>query len=195
MEKIPQIEYEHVYDVIKTEDYNLPRVVVKTINRYIIKSKEEKTLTHRLILSNLGEDEIELPIPFTNFQGEKREFSLSSHPRFNTILYREYPDLREKDIIKSVAFPNLQYHIAPYGNMYNKIPKLQVLDNLIMYTLFKDDKDDENKPDSIDIIGADTLMYFIVDNIDIFRFLSHNPRYREHMAYYNKDSRILTINE
>ena len=174
--KNPEIDYEYHMDIIN-EVCSLPTAWITTISRY-----EDKTLTHRLIVSNLGYNDIILPT-----QGKLKELTLYGICfYFNDLVYEKYPYLKEKDIIKSVAFPNLQFRIAPYSNKYNEIPQLDILDYLCNIISEREKKYNTK---------AQVLQYFIVDNIDIFRFLSHNPSYRDYMAYYDHNTRVLTVNE
>lgn len=201
MEKIRPIEHVFLIDNIKTEIEELPEVDIGILNRYVIyKDKEERVNTHRLYLVNLTSITRFIPIhPVKNVLGEETSIELRGYPEFTNMIYDKYPDLKERDLVHSVAFPGLIYNIAPYGKRYNQLPECKLIDN-ILYAIQNKDEDFENTyiKEYVRDNDCEVLIYILIDNEDIFRFLSHNPYYRERLAYITittLDKARITINE
>lgn len=199
MEKMRPIEHIFLVDTIKTGIEELPKVDIGILNRYVIyKDREERVNTHRLYLVNLTENIARIPIQnVKNIIGANiEEVELKSNPKFVKMIYKQFPDLKERDLIHSVAFPGILYNIAPYGKRYNQLPKCELIDS-ILHSIQLDDKEYMDiRPEYVKDYDCEVLIYLLVDTMDIFRLLSHNPYYREHLAYINtlNDGKF-TINE
>lgn len=198
MEKIRPIEHVFREVFIKTNIDELHEVEVGIVNRYIVcKDKEESINTHRLYLVNLTENIARIPIQnVKDITGVRTRIALNSNPKFTKMIYKQYPDLKERDFIYSVAFPGIIYNIAPYGKRYNQLPKCELIDNILHSIELNDEEYMDLRPEYVKDNDCEVLIYLLVDNMDIFRLLSHNPYYREHLAHINTlNDGKLTINE